>query len=50
MHRKMLPLFFVFFVFAFTAFSQESEWYWNQPIAKIRLQIAIGTDSATTCR
>lgn len=35
MHRKMLPLFFVFFVFAFTAFSQESEWYWNQPIAKI---------------
>ena len=35
MHRKMLALVLVFFVSAFTAFSQESEWYWNQPIAKI---------------
>lgn len=35
MHRKMLTLVLVLFLSAFTAFSQESEWYWNQPIARI---------------
>ena len=35
MHRKFCALFFVFFVTVFAAFSQDSEWYWDQPISKI---------------
>lgn len=35
MHRKMLSLFILCFIFVFSVFSQDSEWYWNQPIVKI---------------
>ena len=35
MHRKFCALLFVFFVTVFAAFSQDSEWYWDQPISKI---------------
>lgn len=35
MHRKALSLTLFLFVSLFAAFSQDSEWYWNQPIAKI---------------
>ena len=35
MHRKFCALFILFFVTVFAAFSQDSEWYWDQPISKI---------------
>lgn len=35
MHRKMLSFILFVFVLVFATFSQDSEWYWNQPIAKI---------------
>ena len=35
MHRRMLSFILFVFVLVFATFSQDSEWYWNQPIAKI---------------
>ena len=35
MHRKLCALCILFFVTVFSAFSQDSEWYWEQPISKI---------------
>lgn len=35
MHRKLCALCMLFFVTVFSAFSQDSEWYWDQPISKI---------------
>ncbi len=35
MHRKVCALVVLFFATVFSAFSQDSEWYWEQPISKI---------------
>ena len=35
MHRKFCALIVLLFVTVFSAFSQDSEWYWDQPISKI---------------
>ena len=35
MHRKFCAFVVLFFVTVFSAFSQDSEWYWDQPISKI---------------
>ncbi len=35
MHRKVLSVFFILFLSAFSLFADEGEWYWNQPISKI---------------
>ena len=35
MHRKVCALVVLLFVTVFSAFSQDSEWYWDQPISKI---------------
>ena len=35
MHRKFCAFIVLVFVTVFSAFSQDSEWYWNQPISNI---------------
>ena len=35
MHRKFCAFIVLLFVTVFSAFSQDSEWYWDQPISKI---------------
>lgn len=35
MHRKVCALVVLFFATVFSAFSQDSEWYWEQPISRI---------------
>ena len=35
MHRKLCAFVFFLFVTVFSAFSEDTEWYWDQPISKI---------------
>ncbi len=35
MHRKFYAFFVLLFVTVFSVYSQDSEWYWDQPISKI---------------
>ena len=35
MHRKLCAFAILFFVTIFSAFSEDTEWYWDQPISKI---------------